>query len=174
MRKRGLIPKRQESKSRWHTLEEYEEALRLSCGFKSECARILNVAPASVTSRIDKSEHLQNVLAEISEQALDFSEKQLFSAIADREGWAILFHLRCKGKLRGWQERHVIDLTANVKAGVLVVPGIIEDHKEWEAKAIAQQRKLLSDDEDDEDDYVELEEGEIPEYEKPEFDIPQF
>jgi hypothetical protein len=155
MRNRKLIKREKGAKSRWHTIEEFESALRLSCGFKSEAARILNISPASVTSRIDKSEHLQTVLDEVVTEQLDFAEKQLFEAIKDRESWAILFLLRCKGKSRGWQERQYLDVDVRPVGGVLVVPEQMSTDS-WEAKAIAQQQKLLSgnnsyEDEEDED-----------------------
>ena len=142
MKRRRLIKREHGAKSRWHSLEEYESALRLSCGFKSEAARILNVAPATITNRIDKSEHLQIVLDEVLQESLDFAEKQLHAAIADREGWAILFLLRCKGKLRGWQERHVIDLNAKVAGGVMVVPPQVSSSEEFEKIAVRTQREL--------------------------------
>jgi len=45
---------------------------------------------------------------EADEQDLDFTESKLKKAIVNDQGWAICFHLKCKGKKRGWVERQEV------------------------------------------------------------------
>lgn len=46
---------------------------------------------------------------ETEEALLDFGESKLMVAINKGEGWAICFFLKCKGKSRGWVEKHIIE-----------------------------------------------------------------
>lgn len=52
---------------------------------------------------------------EISEIALDFSESKLYKLISDEIPSAVYFHLKTKGKARGYIERQEIDQTNDVK-----------------------------------------------------------
>jgi hypothetical protein len=45
---------------------------------------------------------------EADDQDLDFTESKLKKAIQNDQGWAICFHLKCKGKKRGWVERQEV------------------------------------------------------------------
>jgi hypothetical protein len=50
----------------------------------------------------------------ISERAVDFSESKLMGNIKDGKEASIMFHLKCKGKKRGYIERVEHDVNANV------------------------------------------------------------
>jgi len=98
--------------------------------------------------------------------------------------------LRSKGKIRNWGEKSTLELQTKALSGVLLVPGIIEDHAEWEKIAKEHQQKLLGGGEDDngyeehdhdsrdtggEDDSDTFDvEDETPENFKPDFEIPEF
>jgi hypothetical protein len=54
---------------------------------------------------------------EVDEQDLDFTESKLKKAIKNDQGWAICFHLKCKGKKRGWVERQEVTGADGVPLG---------------------------------------------------------
>jgi hypothetical protein len=69
---------------------------------------MLNVTPAAITHRVNRSAHLQKVVKEVEESYLDLSEHTIFKAIRGGNITAAMFHLKCKGKKRGYVERQEI------------------------------------------------------------------
>ena len=97
----------QENKKRFLT------ALEKSLGVKTPAARKIGVDPATVYRWINQDPEFAEAVKAIEEQALDFSESALFRQIADNNTSATIFHLKTKGKHRGWVERQeIVDKSA--------------------------------------------------------------
>ena len=87
------------------TVEHMEKALREAKGFVTIAAKRAGCAYNTLMRYINKSSKLQKVLEEINEEMVDFSESKLMSQINEGNTTAIIFHLKCKGKKRGYIER---------------------------------------------------------------------
>ncbi len=92
--------------------EEIEEALRKSHGLLASAARFLSagedgrtITRKGVERRVNKSEHLTEVLQEENDSLLDFAESKLYQNIKDGDKTSLIFYLKCKGKERGYVER---------------------------------------------------------------------
>lgn len=92
------------------TDEAIADLLTKCGGFVSRVAKTLGCAPSTIYRRIDKSEMLQSTMADISDTVLDIAESSLIKAAGAGEPWAVCFVLKCKGKKRGWIEKHDISV----------------------------------------------------------------
>lgn len=96
------------------TNEDIEEALKASKGIlTAACAWLaknkgIQIRQQSLSVRIAKNEHLQQVRREIDEATLDFAESKLFELLSQGDKTAIIFYLKCKGKHRGYVERQEV------------------------------------------------------------------
>ncbi len=88
-----------------------EKALREAKGFLSVVADRLGCTYQTVCNYISRYEQLQKVQEEINEKMIDFSENKLLSQINEGNTTAIIFHLKCKGKKRGYVERQELEHT---------------------------------------------------------------
>lgn len=90
------------------TNEQITEAINRSNGFLSKAAESLNVTRQTIFLRIQKSKKLAEAIKDIQEKLLDFSESKLMENIKAGKEASIFFHLKCKGKSRGYVERHEV------------------------------------------------------------------
>lgn len=88
--------------------EEIIRALEAKNGLISLAATALRITHRGLLKRIENSKELQEVITAINEKNLDLSESVLFSMIKKKSLGAICFHLKCKGKHRGWVERQEV------------------------------------------------------------------
>lgn len=96
---------------RHYTVKQIETALREAHGFLSVAAERLGCTYHTVRNYINRYKSLQNLMEEINERELDFSENKLLSQIKEGNTTAIIFHLKCKGKSRGYIERQELEHT---------------------------------------------------------------
>jgi len=89
-------------------IEEIIKALELKKGFVSMAAKALHISHQGLLKRVQSSKELQEILAAINEKHLDRSEEMLLQLIDRGNIGAIKFHLMCKGKNRGYVERHEV------------------------------------------------------------------
>jgi len=101
------------------TIEQIEKALRATGGFISQAARKLKVSQSAVSQRIKRDTYLQEVMEEISEEYLDISESQLMKKVKDGDAASIFFHLKCKGKHRGYIEKQQLEHSGNIPITVI-------------------------------------------------------
>ena len=87
------------------------EAFLNTGGIVSKAALKLGVSRQAVYSRIQKSEELAKEQQSAKETALDLAEDKLLSNIKAGDNTCIIFYLKTKGKGRGYDERHQIELT---------------------------------------------------------------
>ena len=88
--------------------EEILEAIKKSGGFLTKAAEQLGCTYHTVWNYLKKYKSLQKALEEIKEKQLDFAESKLIGEINASNLTAIIFYLKCKGKDRGYIERHEI------------------------------------------------------------------
>lgn len=88
------------------TDEELAQMLQKAGGYKSRVALQLGVSISAITHRIARSEYLREACKTIEDTLLDMGEASLIKKVQEGEGWAVTFFLKCKGRKRGWIERH--------------------------------------------------------------------
>jgi hypothetical protein len=100
---------------------QLKEALRASGGYQTVAAQKLGTSQQCISARIKRSPALQQFVKEIENQYLDLAESKLITLIKAGNLGAICFYLKCKGRHRGYIERHEISgedggpLTINLK-----------------------------------------------------------
>ena len=107
------------------------EALRQSGGIQTAAADMLHLTRGAISKRISRSLTLQEEMKNIKEELLDICETQLVQKIRDGNMTALIFYLKCQGKLRGYIERQELDVKPT-EGGVLIVPGMVESSEKWE------------------------------------------
>jgi hypothetical protein len=97
------------------TSDQIAQALRDSDGLISYTAQKLNCSYSTVINYLERYPELKKIREELDEKNLDVSENQLFKQIKDGNSAAIFFHLKCKGKHRGYIERSEIEHSGSMK-----------------------------------------------------------
>jgi len=88
--------------------EKIIEMLEAKAGFVTDAAKGLGITYQGLYKRIKANKKIQSALLAINEEKLDFTESKLIDQIKEGNLGAICFHLKCKGKHRGWVERQEI------------------------------------------------------------------
>ena len=86
-----------------------EKAIKESKGFLSIAAEKLGCTYQTVSNYINRHSTLRDVMDAINERHVDLSENKLISQINEGNITAIIFHLRCKGKKRGYVEKSEVE-----------------------------------------------------------------
>ena len=89
-------------------------ALDAGGGFVTYAARILKCRVETVRQYIKNYPILAELLSDVNESHLDTSELGLFRKRDLGDNTAIIFHLKCKGKKRGWIDNAAININAEV------------------------------------------------------------
>lgn len=96
------------------TDEQIAGALRKTGGIKSQAARLLGVPEATFRRWVKESEYLSEVEDAQTENLVDDAEQVIHDILRDREHpkqlTAAIFVLRTKGRSRGWQQGHVVEV----------------------------------------------------------------
>jgi len=82
------------------------EVLYKNLGVIYTCAKKLNISRRQLKTWIDEDEELTAAYNDCVECAIDMSESKLFKNIQDGKEASVFFHLKTKGKHRGYVERH--------------------------------------------------------------------
>lgn len=110
------------------TNKQIIKELEKSMGYLHPAHENLGVTRQTLAKYIKEDEDLKEAYEDIIEAHLDKSESKLMEARDKGESWAICFHLKCKGKHRGYTERQ--ELTGadgkDLKTGVVVLPEVNE------------------------------------------------
>ena len=91
------------------TVEQIAEALKGSAGIRSGAALSLGCSRSTIANYVERHPDLSKIESEIVESNLDRAEFQLLKAITSGNLTAIIFYLKCKGKHRGYLERHQVE-----------------------------------------------------------------
>lgn len=103
--------------SKHNTISQIEEALTKAYGMQTYAAEMLGITYQALWDRIRKSERLQNYIKKIEEKCIDMSEVALMKNIKAGKEASIFFHLKCKGKGRGYIEKVALDHSGEIKGG---------------------------------------------------------
>lgn len=101
-------------------IKQIESALRKTHGLIAHAAEILNVSRPAIHDRIKRSPQLQAVMAEIEERLIDQSENVVYHHMSNKNLTAAIFHLKTKGKNRGWVEKHQNEISGNAEAPLTI------------------------------------------------------
>jgi hypothetical protein len=108
----SLFGKSKTSKQKY-TLDRIAVALIKGGGYVSYAARILKCSPRTIRKYLSDFPQLRDLIEDIKEHQLDTTEVALLKKIEKGDNTAILFHLKCLGKKRGF-----IDTPINLHAEV--------------------------------------------------------
>lgn len=96
------------------SVKEVAVALDKAGGFITYTARLLKCSVRTVNRYLNKYPQLGELLRDINEFRLDTSEVQLFQKVQKGDNTAIIFHLKCKGKKRGYIDNAAINYNVGV------------------------------------------------------------
>ncbi len=96
------------------SVREVAEALDKAGGFVTYAARYLKCRVSTVRSYLKKYPQLNELVKDIKEFRLDTSEVQLFKKINKGDNTAIIFHLKCQGKDRGYIDNAAINYNVDL------------------------------------------------------------
>lgn len=93
---------------------EDEEIIKVyekkGCNVSATCTA-LNIDRSTFYNWRNRSQKLDEKLKEVEDSLVDFTESKLLEKIAEGDMTAIIFHLKTKGKKRGYIERVEQDVT---------------------------------------------------------------
>lgn len=92
--------------------------LHSTMGLVQPAAKKLGVTSKTLYNWLDKSAELRKTRRILDEDLLDFTESQLYKNIKEGDNASIFFHLKCKGKHRGWVEKQIIEHQGEIEITV--------------------------------------------------------
>ena len=125
------------------TVAQVEKAIKESKGFLSIAAEKLGCTYQTVSNYINRHPTLQAVMDAINEKQLDLSENKLISQINEGNTTAIIFHLKCKGKKRGYVEKSEVEHSGAISVTEFLnalPPAIAGATRELLAEEVARQK----------------------------------
>ena len=87
------------------------EALERSLGVVTTAVKAAGISRSTFYNWLEKDADFAREVKDIEEQAIDFSESKLFQLIAEKDKTAVIFHLKTKGKSRGYVEGQDIHIS---------------------------------------------------------------
>lgn len=85
--------------------KQFLEALELSLGIVTSAAKKTRIHRDNHYIWLKTNPTYKKAVEKIQESVLDFTESALFKRIKDGDTASIIFHLKCKGKARGYIEK---------------------------------------------------------------------
>ena len=89
-----------------YTTAQVIQAIRDTRGLTSLAAKRLRCSAETVRNYCRRYPTVAQAMREEREAMLDVAELSLFTAIQEREAWAVCFFLKTIGRARGYIERH--------------------------------------------------------------------
>lgn len=84
------------------------ELFRKKAGIITSTCQATGISRTQYYAWVREDKTFAAAIDDINEQLIDYSESQLMSKIQAGNMTAIIFHLKCKGKKRGWVERQEV------------------------------------------------------------------
>ena len=91
--------------------ETFLKALKNNLGHISNSCIAANIHRRTYYSWLDKDDKFKDDCNAVNEGLVDLVESKLFENIQNNDNACIIFYLKTKGKGRGYDERHQIELT---------------------------------------------------------------
>jgi hypothetical protein len=85
--------------------EAFLELFRKKAGIVTAVCQAVGVGRHTYYDWLKSDKAFAAAIDDLNEQIIDYSESMLMSKIQQGNMTAIIFHLKCKGKARGWVER---------------------------------------------------------------------
>jgi transposase-like protein len=109
-----------------YTAETIIRAIQAAKGNVSAAARTLGCTRQTLANYVKKYSSVRQALDDEREAMIDTAESALYSAVLDKQGWAVCFTLKTLGRSRGYIERHDVHVTdwrdqaiAKIQAGAI-------------------------------------------------------
>lgn len=113
-----------------------EFALRTHGGNISDAAHFLGITAKTLRLKVEKSSRLKEVIQEVTEQLLDFSESVIAQSILSGNVSTSMWYLKTKGKERGYTEKVTNELELgekSLRSADELIKAMRESKKELEA-----------------------------------------
>ena len=88
------------------------DALEKSMGVVTLACKSIDIARSTYYEWYKNDEDFKTKVDELQEVALDFAESKLYQLISEGDKTCVIFHLKTKGKNRGYIERSELDLSS--------------------------------------------------------------
>jgi len=111
---------------RWSD-REIEEALLRNFGIISYAAKELGCSYSALWKRVHATEELLAAKERAEEKILDIAEAQLFKNIKEGKEASLFFFLKCRGKHRGYVEKHQVENLGDIKIKIVHEDGKKKD-----------------------------------------------
>lgn len=102
--------KKGSARKRKPTAKEIADVYSKKAANKSATAMALGVSRNTLDHWREKDPKLNELMTDVEEALLDFSESKLLEQIKDGNMTAVIFHLKTKGKKRGYTEGEEVEV----------------------------------------------------------------
>lgn len=98
------------------------EALEKSMGVVTPACKSVDIARSTYYEWYKNDEEFKAKVNDLQEVALDFAESKLYQLISEGDRTCVIFHLKTKGKNRGYVERNEIDVSSDDRIQIEIAP----------------------------------------------------
>ena len=98
-------------------------ALEQCNGLAATACQMVGISRPQFYVYVNEDEEFREAYEAIQERLLDFSETQLHYLIRSGEPSAVYFHLKCRGKQRGYVEKSQFEYMTNAKKQKTIIGG---------------------------------------------------
>lgn len=102
---------------------EYLKVLRINCGMVTTSCIKYGIDKKTHYNWLKMYEGFKDAVEMINDEMIDRTESKLFQLIEKGEPSAIFFHLKCKGKKRGYVEKQEIECTGEQ---IIIIDDIVK------------------------------------------------
>lgn len=113
-----------------HTKKSLLQALEKTLGVVTTACKLVGVDRSTYYKYYNEDPEFRAAADDMENVALDFSESQLHQQIKNGSTAATIFHLKTKGRKRGWQEN--MDLTTDGERIDNTIKVVFEDFSKGE------------------------------------------
>ena len=98
------------------------KALEKTMGVVTPACKSVDIARSTYYEWLKEDEEFSLKVDELQNVALDFTESKLYQSISDGNTSCIIFHLKTKGKKRGYIERSEMDVSSTERVEINIMP----------------------------------------------------
>lgn len=98
------------------------EALEKSMGVVTPACKSVGIARSTYYEWYNNDADFKVKVNDLQEVALDFAESKLYQLISEGDKTCVIFHLKTKGKNRGYVERSEIDMSSDDRIQIEITP----------------------------------------------------
>lgn len=117
-KKEAEIKKKDLQKKIAATKDRFIEAFKKKAGNISSACAAVNVSRQTFYTWLKDDAQFQVKVDEVNEYLLDYTESKLMERITEGDTTCIIFHLKTKGKSRGYTERSEIQHSGEIIVGL--------------------------------------------------------